>query len=221
MASYALRRNDTLRALALSGRVAPILFFAIVAMLGYLQEGYDPARQHISQLGVPGAPYAVIQNVNFVVTGALVLAFAVGLYWTADRSRAWRAAALLVGMTGAGMAGAGVFATDPCCPRPDDASFTAVMHGWLALTAFVCVIAAMLIVGVEGLRHDWNSKPYRLYSLMTGVAAIVFLVLTGLADPENGLAGLRDSVGVYQRLFIGAWMLWIEITAVRLHQKLS
>lgn len=71
-------RNQIL--LASSGVLGPILFTAIVIILGFLHPGYSHASQAVSELGAVGAPNAAAQAVNFLLLGLLTLAFAVGLH---------------------------------------------------------------------------------------------------------------------------------------------
>ena len=67
-----------MRRLALAGIVAPIWFTALVVLQGFLQPDYSHVRLPISALAA--WPTGWIQNVNFYVTGALTMIFAIALH---------------------------------------------------------------------------------------------------------------------------------------------
>jgi len=48
--------------LALAGIIGPILFVVGIWIFGLMRPGYDPIRQHISELGEVGSPNAGIFN---------------------------------------------------------------------------------------------------------------------------------------------------------------
>jgi hypothetical membrane protein len=65
------------RALLAAGIVGPILFVAVFTVAGWLRPRYSATAEAVSDLGVGEAAW--IQNANFFVFGALLLAFATGL----------------------------------------------------------------------------------------------------------------------------------------------
>ena len=84
------KRN--LELLALGGIVAPVLFTILVAVESLLRPGYDQITQQISELGANDTPNAILQNVNFLVTGSLIIAFGFGLYRGSATAEARRSA---------------------------------------------------------------------------------------------------------------------------------
>jgi hypothetical membrane protein len=66
--------------LAVCGMAAPILFALAVIVFGFLREGYSHISQAMSDLGEIRSPNLAGQNVNFILTGLLILAFSFGLY---------------------------------------------------------------------------------------------------------------------------------------------
>ena len=73
------QRDNVQRLLALSGIAGPILFAAVVTVLGFVSTDYSHVEQLTSQRGATGVQYAVMQNISFILTGRLVVALAVGL----------------------------------------------------------------------------------------------------------------------------------------------
>ena len=55
----------------------PILFTLLVVFESILRPGYSQISDEISYLGV--GPYSYIQNANFIISGLLVVVFALGL----------------------------------------------------------------------------------------------------------------------------------------------
>ena len=108
--SMEAKRSQTgsvLRLLALCGIVAPISFTTVVVVLGSIQPGYSHLSQTISSLGDIGAPNAAIQNINFVVTGMLTLAFALGLQRGIGDGKGSKVGPALVALWGMGLIASG------------------------------------------------------------------------------------------------------------------
>ena len=68
----------TARTLALAGIIGPLLFITLVVVQGFLQPEYSHVVLPISALAA--WPTGWIQNLNFYVAGALMMAFAYGLH---------------------------------------------------------------------------------------------------------------------------------------------
>src|SRR5262245_53993625 len=103
-----------------TGAVAPVLFAAITLTEALTRPGYSPTRHLISELALTNRGW--IQIANFILTGALLLAFATALHATArsgspgrDAGDATRGGAATVwgprwvGLAGAGLIAAGCF----------------------------------------------------------------------------------------------------------------
>ncbi|WP_117212983.1 DUF998 domain-containing protein [Allorhizocola rhizosphaerae] len=100
------------RLLLACGLVAGPLFVAAFALHGAFREGYDPLRHPVSSLAF--GPWGWVQVANFIVSGLLTLAFAVGL----RRASGLWLGPLLVAVWGVGLIGAGAFITDPVSGYP-------------------------------------------------------------------------------------------------------
>ena len=207
MSESGAQPDSTLRLLAISGIIGPILFTTVMYTLGFLQPGYSHITQPDSELGTVGAPYAIIMNINFIVSGLLGVAFAFGLHRGIGGGGSKVGPALLA-VAAAGVVGTGIFPTNLAEPQ----SFTAVMH---RLVSFPGSIAAMLapIVISRRLKRDSLWQGYRSYSLVTGVVAIgtFLLLLVGFR-----LGFITPWVGAVQRLLLGVLLLWGEVMAIRL-----
>jgi hypothetical membrane protein len=199
--------HSTHQLLAAAGIGGPVVFWVVVGMLGVLTPEYSAVSDYISTLGAVGAPYAIVQQVNFVMFGGSVIALAVGLdRWSHEGGRPW-VGLVLVGVFGAGVIGAGVFPDNPL--HPD--SLTARIHQLVSSVAFVAALVGMPLASREFERSErWPAYPFRFTS--TALAVVLFV---SLAVFRVGL--YRWWAGVAQRQFLLLLTGWIVIHAVRLY----
>src|SRR4030095_3282933 len=92
------------------------LFLALWALQAFTRDGFDPGRHPISLLSLGDLGW--IQIANFVVTGALFVACAVGLRRVLHHGRAGTWGPRLVGALGAGLIVAGSSAPMPVPASP-------------------------------------------------------------------------------------------------------
>jgi len=199
------------RIFALCGIVAPILFTLLVIIESLLRPGYSQIYNNISDLGISG-PYAIIQIINFIIFGLLSIGFSIGLGAKLPASRAGKAAKWLLIIFGLGMMFAGV-----------SLLFTGVFaeayvldaHSLASVIAFLTIIAAQLLTW-QALRGNDNViwGLYRIYSLLSGILTIIVLVVFSYTQ-------FAPYHGAIERLFIAVWMIWIEVTGLKLYSLFS
>jgi hypothetical membrane protein len=192
-------RSSALRRLAWAGVVGPVVFSALVVVLGLLRPGYSQASQAISELGQAGAPNAVIQDANFIIFGLLTIMFAIGLHASiGGERRSALGPALVAIFGGVGAIGAGIF------PLPSP------LHQPVSVAGFIAMMAATFALS-RRVRQDPRWQGYDSYSWITGAIAVgLFLALLFL-----GLGALMAWFGALQRLFLAPLFVWIEIMALR------
>jgi len=187
--------------LAICGIVSPIIFAVMVIIESLLRPGYSQTFNFISDLGV--GSNAILQDINFWIFGILTLGFVVGLWQStpAKKSLALKAGIVLVAIFAIGVGLAGFF--------PEDYG-DGHLHTLVSSTAFVAIIAALLLVW-WGLRKAdktvWGN--YRLYTLASGLLDLILLFVF------NASMG-GDYQGLVQRLFLAVPMLWILVTGLKL-----
>ena len=192
-----------LKILAFCGITAPILFMLLVIMASLLRLGYSQTYNFISDLGV--GPYALIQNINFVIFGLLSIALSFGLRISlpAPQGKAFKAGVWLVIIFGLGVLFAGVF--------PEDYG-SGALHTASSATAFVSIIAAQLLIW-KGLKDRdrtlWGFYPK--YSLISGLLSFVLLIVLRVAIFEGSYPGLA------QRVFLLVPWIWIGLTGLKLY----
>lgn len=210
MFSGTVARPMGLKFYALCGVIAPILFTLIVTILGFLRPSYSHVSDTISALGSPGAPNAIVQDANFLVTGLLITAFAFGLRRGIPAAKSSRGPALI------GAVGVLTFVGSAFFPLPVGSAATttniiiAVIHISTALAGFIAFIIATFVFS-RLFRKDSMWQGYGTYSRVSGVLATIFLLSFILAE-----AAQSNLIGVIQRLFVGVMLLWIEVMAIRL-----
>ena len=208
------RFRSAISLLAVCGMVAPILFALAVIVLGFIREDYSHLSHTISDLGEIGSRNMAGQNVNFILTGLLILAFSFGLYRGTSPGKRVKVASLLVAVTGLGVAGAGVFPDDISCPSPTCNYLAANGHAVASFMAFLSIPFAILLFA-RGLGRDTAWRRYRTYSLVTGIVALALLVLF-FASAEDDTSLLGRWGGAIQRLYLASWFQWIGVMAIRL-----
>jgi len=186
------------------GIIGPFLFTFLLITAGLLRPGYSHITQFISELGAVGTPNAIVQQSNFVVSGLLSIAFAVGLYRGTRDGKAAKLGSVFVAVMGVGVVGAGIFSEDPNFTW--HASLTNQMHSLASHTAFIAMIIAPLLIW-RGSKNDNRWQPYRSYSAITGIVLLGLYLGTPFTSPW---------IGAYQRLYVGIFSLWIELLAIRL-----
>jgi Protein of unknown function (DUF998) len=122
------------RRLLACGVIAGPLFVAVALIQAFTREGFDLARHPISLLSLGDLGW--VQIANFVATGALYVACAVGLRRSLRPGRGGTWGPRFVGALGVGLIVAGVFVTDagagfpPGAPAgaPEQISWRGVVH---------------------------------------------------------------------------------------------
>lgn len=170
----------TTRTLLAAGVATGPLFFAVAAAQATTRAGYDLSRHPLSLLSLGDLGW--VQITNFIVTGALVTAAAVGVARAlpTGRGRVW-GPRLLAGH-GAGLVLAGVFTADPSLGFPLGApagepvvlSWHSMVHGVGFGVAMLSLIAACVVFARRFL--DERRLGWAFYSAATAVALPAILV---------------------------------------------
>lgn len=189
---------------AVCGMAAPLFFAITTVAIGLATPGYDPVTQLVSELGIPGTPYAPAMNsIGLIMTGILISVFALAVH--SVLSGGWKGAlgAVLVAVAGISFVAMGIFHCDQGCIPITPGGSLHLVSGMIALVAG---LGAALILSLVMIRErEWNG--YWQYSLATGVLLLVILPLF-LLHP--------DKAGLFQRILVGLIFLWMEVLAIRI-----
>ena len=202
-----------MRGLALAGIVAPIWFTALVVLQGFLLPDYSHVRLPISALAA--WPTGWIQNINFCVTGALGMAFALALHRGAQPTPRGRAGIALLVISGIGIVLAGLFPWKMVDGVPTETP----PHVIGAITAFAAA-GLGLIVFSRRMTADPRWRDLATYTMYTGIAVLVLFITVGFFAVDDGTP-LHPWAGLLQRVLCAVWFVCLIVLAVRLRAVFS
>ncbi|GAB3835490.1 DUF998 domain-containing protein [Dactylosporangium cerinum] len=182
--------GDTVaRRLIACGVVAGPLFIGASLIQALTRSGFSLTRHAISLLLLGDAGW--IQFANFVVTGLLAVAFAVGVW----RLRHGTWAPVLIGAYGVLLIAAGCCRPDPADGfppgTPDGAAATMSGHAGLHSLAFFGLVLAVIVAcfGYARQFRARNLRAWARYCVATGLGTPVLLV-AGMALSATGNGGI-------------------------------
>jgi len=195
--------------LLVSGILSSLLYAAMMAVVARQWPGYSSASQTVSELSAVGAPTQPLWSHLGAGYTVLVTAFGFGVWQSAERARALRVTGGLVlvfGALGLLWPFAQMHPRDVLAAGGGTASDT--MH--LVLSG-VTVLLMLLAIGFAAAAF---GRPFRAYSIATLVVLLACGVLTGLDAPAVSANLPTPWVGVWERINIGAFLLWIVVLSL-------
>jgi uncharacterized protein DUF998 len=189
-----------------------LLWVGMDIVASFLYEGYSYADQTVSELSAIGAPTRSLWMAFGVVWNVLVIAFAVGVWQSAGSTRALRVVAgLLIANAFVGMT-MGPFSS--MNQRQVLAAGGATLSDTLHLV--VTGIGVFTFLLEIGFAASVFGKWFRLYSIATIAAMLVFGGITSFYAPEVQANQPTPWVGIYERINAYGYMLWIVVLSVTL-----
>jgi hypothetical protein len=183
------------------------------------RDGFDPARHDLSLLAA--GPWGWIQIANFVVSGLMTVAAAVGMARAlrvlgGGRGTVW--GPRLVGVYGVGLVAAGVFVADPMngfpvgTPDgpPTTVSVGGVGHIVAGAVGFLCLVAGTLVLARYYAAHGRGGTAW--FSRITGV--LFLLAFLGIASGSSS----PGVVLAFWAAVILAWT-WLAVISVDLYRR--
>lgn len=211
-AAAPMRRASVLgQVLLVGGILSSLLYAAMTALVPIEWETYSSASQTISELSAIGAPTRAIWMPLGFVYMVLVTAFGWGVVKSAGRHRTLRTAGWAIlgfGALGLLWPFASMHLRETLAAGGGTASDT--MH--LVLAA-VTVLLMIVAIGVGSVAF---GRGFRFYSIATLVVVLVFGMLTGLAAPKVQANLPTPLAGVWERISLGGFLLWITVLAILL-----
>jgi Protein of unknown function (DUF998) len=174
-----------------AGIVAGPFFVVVTLLQAFTREGFDMVRHPASLLSLGDSGW--IQIANFVLTGFLFIALAIGLrrVLTSGIGSRWMSRLFII--VGVAMIGGGVFLADPSLGFPPGApegvpkemSWHAAVHGFAPIFGFLALIAALFIFA-----RRFGSQGQRTLMWVTIIVGLLTFVLSSLpsftGDWETG-----------------------------------
>lgn len=191
------------KVLLVCGILSSLLYIATVVLAPMLWESYSSTSQTVSELIAINAPTRPLVAPLFVAYSVLVIAFGLGVWGSAGGKRALQFTA--VGLVGKEVLGSVVTLFFPMHLRGVETTLSDTMHGTLT---FVGVLFMLLALGAGAAAFE---KPFRFYSIGTILLLVVGGVLTGLDAPQLAANLPTPWMGVWERVNIYAYMLWVVV----------
>jgi hypothetical membrane protein len=201
-----------MRKLLLGCGIISSLLYVLTDLLGGLHyPGYSFGSQGVSELMAIGSPSRGLVDPLFILYDLLAVAFGIGVLREAgDNPRLRRSGLLLVAYAVAGMLGPPFFSMH----MRGTGSF-ASDRAHIVLTA-VLVVFMFLAIGFAGLALD---KPFRVYSLATVIVLLVFGAIAGAYGARLATQQPTPGLGIYERISIYSYLLWVGVLAVVLRRR--
>ncbi len=195
------------------GVLGPLLFVAAFLIEGATRPNYSARRHFISSLSLGERGWR--QIANFLLSGTLLLGFAIGLRRRFHAGNGSRWGPNLLGLYGLSYLGAGLFATDPVLGYPPGAprrrTARGTLHNLASLVAFTSLPAACFVLA-RRFAHNPAWRGWSHYSISTAMLMSVFVILASLA----ARFAPNESPGLFQRLSVITGNGWIVLLALRL-----
>ena len=189
------------------GMLSSILYVAMNIFVPMQWEGYSTVSQTISELSAIDAPTRSLWVPLGIVYALLTAAFGWGVWISTIKNRPLRIAGALLFINGV----ISLF-WPPMHQREvlaaGGGTMTDTMH---IVFSFVTVLLFMLTIGFGAAAF---GKVFRLYSIATLVILVVFGILTGMQAPEMEANRPTPLMGVWERINIGVYMLWVIVLAI-------
>jgi len=194
--------------LLFSGVLSSIWYTAINIYVPTQYDGYSLTSLTVSELSAIGAPTRRLWITLVLAYPLLFAAFGLGVIRSAGASKALSAAGWL-------MISYSIFNLywPPMHQRGTETSLTDTLHlVWAGIT-----VALMILMMIAGSTAFGNG--FRAYTIASIAAHFVFGLLTGLDAPNIPTNGPTPMIGVWERINIGVFMLWIAVLSVKLLRK--
>jgi hypothetical protein len=197
------------RTLVVCGILSSLLYVGMNIFVPMQWEGYSLASQTVSELSAIDAPTRTLWVPLGIVYTLLLVAFGVGVWESAHRNQLLHVLGGL--LIASGIVGLGWPPMHQSAVlEAGGATLTDTLHlVWAAVTSlfFILEIAS----GAAAL-----GKRFRIYSILTIVILVMFGALTGVDAPNVGKNLPTPYIGVWERINIGAFMVWVIVLAIGL-----
>jgi hypothetical protein len=199
------------KALLICGILSSLYYVAIIIIVPMQYEGYSSASQTVSELSAIGSPTRHLWDSLVVVYPTLILGFGWGILLASIHIRALRITGVLFiiyGITGFFWPYAPMHQREFLAAG--DKSISDSMHIAFSIVT-VLLMFLMITFGASSF-----GKRFRLYSLLTILLLLFFGGLTGIAGPKIEANLPTPWIGIWERICIGAYLLWVAMLAIEL-----
>jgi hypothetical protein len=196
------------KALLVCGVLSSLLYGTMMIAIRF--EGYSPISQTVSELSAIGAPTRPLWMLLGPVYELLVVAFGVGVWVSARGKHALRVVGGL--FVAFGVLGGLAWPFAPMHQREVLAAGGGTLSDTLHIILGAVTVLFMLVA--IGFGATALGKRFRLYSIATILILLVFGALTGLDGPRIGANLPTPWVGLWERINIYGFLLWVVVLAI-------
>lgn len=200
------------KSLLICGILSMLWYVAMNLIVPMQYPGYDIASQTVSELSAIDAPTRTFWIVLGIFYSVLFIAFGSGIWLSANENRKLRiVAAVIIFDTVFG------FFWPPMHRREviaaGEGTNTDILH---VVWAFVHLFLMLVMIGVGA---SVFGKGFRIFSTAIVIIFIVFGILTAIESRGLEANLPTPNVGTWERINIGAYMLWVIVFAILLLER--
>ena len=202
-----------LRKSLLTCGILSMLWYVVINIIVPIQyQGYDIPSQTVSELSAINAPTREFWFILCIFYSLLFIAFGLGIWLSANGSGKLRFAAIVIlfdAIFG--------FFWPPMHRREIIAAGGGTLTDTLHLVwAFVHLVLMLLMIGLGSATF---GRAFRFFSIAIVLVFLVFGTLT--AKESTGIEANLPTphVGIWERINIGAYMLWVIVFAILLMRR--
>jgi hypothetical protein len=190
------------RGLLACGVLSSLLYAAMLIFVPLRWPGYSSAAQAVSELSAIDSPTRSLWVPFGALYTVLVSAFGVGVLLAAGKQRALRVAGSVLVIYGI----LGLF-WPPMHLRGTQPTLTDTLHVVFSVATVLLMLSAIAL-GAAAL-----GKAFRAYSIATLAVFVLFGTLTFLQAPRIAANLPTPWLGVWERVNIGAFLVWVVVFA--------
>ena len=215
--SNSIRHSRIIRSakyLLVCGILSSLLYVAMNIFIPMQYPGYSSASQTVSELSAIDAPTRSLWVITGVVYTLLVVAFGWGVWNSAAVNRKLRVVGSLIiiyGLLGIG------WPLAPMHQREVIASGGGTISDSMHI-GFSIVTSLLMLLAI-GFGATAFGKRFRFYSIVTILVLIVFGSMTAMDAPKLEANLPTPMLGIWERILIGAFLLWVIVLAAVLLEK--
>jgi hypothetical protein len=185
------------KTLVACGPLSALIYVGWAELAALQWDDYSRITNAISELSLPSAPSAgFLQPEEFIVYHVLVIAFGAGVWLSSQHSQALRVVGALQTLAGA---------TFP---------FWLAFGDNLAAHMTLSALAVLAWLGSMAFSAAALSKRFRVYSLISLAAVLVFNALAAMYVSEAAAGEALGIIGLFERIAFSAYFLWVVVLTV-------
>jgi hypothetical protein len=196
------------KALLGCGIAAAVLLAGVDVLAGLLAPGYRFDARSASELSAAGASTRPLVLGVTLVANALLVAFAVGIWLTAQHNWALRTIAILV----AGNAVLSTIAILLFPAHPDQEALTTA-NTWNIVVSGLGVLCTVLAIVFGIVANDNFVRYLSIGIILLFIAGFILSVVTTGRMPAVGEVP-SAVIGVQERTMIYSWLVWVTCQAI-------